>query len=61
MGAIMIRAPPLFDHLVVGVDLGDVIHGVFHASAAALLDADAQALRVVARHELRDLRGRPPG
>jgi hypothetical protein len=47
----------LFDHLVIGIDLGHVVHGVFHARAAALLDADAQALRAVARHQLGDLRG----
>src|SRR6056297_300143 len=47
----------LFDHLVMGVDLGHVFHRVFHARAATFLDADAQALMVVAVHQLRDLRG----
>ena len=36
----------LLDHLVVGMDFGDVVHGVFHAGAPALLHADAQALGV---------------
>jgi hypothetical protein len=47
----------LFHDLVQRVDRRGVVHRVFHARAAALLDPDAQALMAVARHQPRDLRG----
>src|SRR5690606_21595503 len=51
----------LFHDLVHGPGRGGEFHGVLHARAAALLDAEPQPERAVLRHQAADLRHRARG